>query len=213
MARNIEEEIQAAERRLEATLTQMERIQQDFVAASVDLIKAWYWTQTESVVKREAEVTKKLGVERLSELKADVRALQEDTGKIVTEFLQDESLWWHRKQGEQSYFYHGNRPPDGLDKAVRLSAGRLASVLEQYGYLPADLQDHGVWREWDQSGNYHPSNARPYYPHGFDWSEQMRALIKDYEELHREAPRQAREIERLKQEKAQNEAEDLWKKA
>lgn len=213
MTHNFEEEIKAAEECLEAIFEQMERMRQDFVTATVELVKPWYWSQTESLVKRKAEVTKKLGLEKLSHLKADVKVLQKDMASIVAEFLQDERLWWHRTQGDQSYYYHGNRPPDGLDKAVRLVAGRLAPILEEYGYLSTSLQDHEVWREWDQSGNYHPPDARPYYPYGFDWSEQMKALINQYEELYRKALDQAREIEGLKQEKAQSEAEDLWRKA
>ena len=164
-------------------------------------------------MKHKPELTKELDSQELSKLKAEVKALQEDTPNIVTAFLQDENLWWHRKQCEQSYSFSGNRPPNGLDRSIRLVAGKLASILEKYGYLTTKFQNPDAWREWDQSGNSHPPGARHYYPSGIDWTERMRTLTKQYEDIHRESVCRASEIERLKEDKEKNEAEDLWNKA
>lgn len=213
MARNFEAEIETAESQLEANIKRMEQIKQEFLSTTIEFIKTWYWEQTEFMVKHKPKFTKELDTQELSELKEEVKALQEDTPNIVTEFLQDESLWWHRKHSDQCYFFSENRPPNGLDRAVRLIAGKLASILEKYGYLTTKFQDDEVWREWDQSGNYHPPGARPYYPYGQDWPERMRTLTKQYEDIHREAVYRASEIEKLKEDKEKSEAEDIWNKA
>lgn len=127
-------------------------------------------------------------------------------------FLKEENLWWHIKQGEQIYYYYGNRPPTSLDKAIRLVAGKLAPILENYGYLIAKPNSYDLWREWDSSGNTHPINARPIYPFSLDWSEEMKALIKQYGELVISAQKSTRNIEQIKNEKGQNQAQDLWNK-
>jgi hypothetical protein len=212
MTRNFDEEIQAAERGFETILSQMDRVQQDFLAAAIQFVKSWFWEHTELIVKQKPEVTKQLGI-RLSQLKADVKKLQENAATIVAEYFQDGDLWWHQNQAKQSYNYYGRRPPEHLDKALRLCLGRLASVFEGYGYLSTEPQDHGRWREWDKSGNYQPADAKPYYPFNLDWTEQMQVLVKKYGELHGKGIQQAMEIKRLKDEKAESEAKDLWDKA
>ena len=213
MTQNFDVEIAAAEARLNGLTSRMEQIRQSFMSTTVEFVRPLFWEQTESLVKREAELTKKLGVEKLAQLKSEVKALQDNTESIAAQFLNEDRLWWHLKPSEQMYSYYGNRPPDGLDKAVRLIAGRVAPILEKYGYLSANLSEHGIWREWDASGNHHLPNSRPCYPYGLDWSDTMKALIQEYQRLHQDATRQANDVAKLKKAKEQSEAEDLWKRA
>ena len=219
MGDNFDSRIEAAQKDLEVTFANMEQLREEFIAATVEFMEPWYWDQTETMVTRRPEITKQLGVDKLAQLKADVKSLQENCATIAAEFLADERLWWHQKRGEQAYSYHENRPPGGLDKAVRLIAGKLGPILERYDYLSgkldriSPLQSHEVWRERDASGSYHPANARPYHPYGFDWSERMRAVLKNYADLLQEGVRQASEIDGLKHAKERSEARDLWEQA
>jgi hypothetical protein len=200
-------EIEAAEKELEAIKSELRGIRQQFLLATTEFVRQWYRQQVEDFVKRNHDLTKKLAGERLSELKADLVKLENDTSTAISEHLDVDELWWQAKEVEQGY---GAWAPN-LDKPVRLAAGRLAIVLEKYGYLAS--QGSEVWREWDKNGDYHPPGARPYYPYSLDWSQSMRDSMKGYRELCSKAFRVTQTIRQLKQEKASSEAEELWRKA
>jgi hypothetical protein len=213
MSRNFDAEIEEATRVLESIKSEMESVVQQFKSATAEFAAAWYWQETERVVKDKAEMSKELGVEKLSQLKAGVKALEQDAAKIVSEFLDVDSLWWHRtREDRQRYDLYGYRTTKGVDYAVRLALGRLAPILEKFGYLPAS-GDRDAWREWDSSGNYHPPKARPYYPYGLDWTERMKSLLTQYTELCKKALTAETQLAKVKGDKRRTEAEDLWKKA
>jgi hypothetical protein len=188
----------------------MEALSGKFCEATVGFLTPWYEAQARNEVKRNAEVTGKLGRDQLAVLKQKVRDLQENVSSVVADLLGKDSLWWHKSHGEQRYSYYGNRPPDAIDKAVRLSAGRLAPILEEFGYLTTDSTDHSVWREWDRTGNRHPHNARHYYPYGMEWSPQMRDIMAEYDKAHSRCLRIVEEIAHLEKQKREKQAEDLW---
>lgn len=207
MPRNFRAEIEAAEKELEAIKSELRGIRQHFLLATTEFVRQWYRQQAETFVKHNHELTKKLEGEKLSQLKADLAKLENDTSTAISEYLDVDELWWQAKEVEQGY---GAWAPD-LDKPVRLAVGRLAIILEKYGYLASE--GSGVWREWDKSRSYHPPGARPYYPYSLDWSQSMIDSMKGYRELCSKAFRVTQTIGRLKQEKGSSEAEELWRKA
>ena len=205
--RNFRAEIEAAEKELEAIKSELKGIRQHFLLATTEFVRQWYRQQAETFVKCNHELTKKLEGEKLPQLKADLSKLENDTPTAVSEYLDVDELWWQAKEGEQRY---GTLEAD-LSKAVRLAAGRLAPVLEKYGYLSSEGSE--VWREWDKTGSYHPPDAKPYYTYGLEWSQGMKDTMKSYAELRVKAVNVAQTIRQLKQEKGSSEAEELWRKA
>lgn len=151
--RNFSTEIEAAEKELEAIKSQLKGIRQQFLLAATEHLRQWYMQQTESFVKRNYELTKKLEGAKLSQLKADLTKLKDDTPNVVSEYLDVDELWWPAKEIEQGEGIH----PPNLGNPVRLAAGRLAPILEKYGYLSSEGSE--VWREWDSTGNYQRSNV------------------------------------------------------
>src|SRR5689334_18971347 len=150
MSRDFESEIQAAEAVLQVTVDQLEQIAQEFITATAEFFRSWYWEEAQDQVKRKPDLTKKLGVEQLSKMKAEVKALQDDAPNIASEFLNEDSPWWHRTRKEHMYYgFNGNRPPDMLDTPLRLALGKLAPILEKYGYISAqgDPLTRISWRE------------------------------------------------------------------
>lgn len=192
---------------------QMETLAAIFRDATSLFLVSFYESYAKGEVKRKADVTTTLGKEKLSILKQKLSDLQNNVRAIIDEFLMLDNLWWHKSRGEKMYGYYGNRPPEVLDKAVRLAAGRLAPLLEEFGYLPTKLSDNGVWREWDRSGNHHPSNARPYYPQSLDWSPDMKRIVAEYDKARTNCEHITRRILQLQKEKRENQAEDLWESA
>ncbi|HAO19039.1 MAG: hypothetical protein BWK80_10655 [Desulfobacteraceae bacterium IS3] len=206
---NYQEEIRKNEKHLRDTISRMKEIHLDFIAETTNFMRRWYMKVTEQKVKTETDLTKKLGVQKLSQLKNDLNLLQQKTPDIIREFADTEDLWWHRKQPEAIIPNFS----ESMEIALRLIAGKLAPVLEKFGYITTNPQDPSFWREWDKFGINHPPNARPYYPHHLDWSEKMQELIREYDELMKDGVEYAVELKRLKETQSRMEAEDLWNKA
>lgn len=191
----------------------MAGVADSFVRAAETHLKYWYWEQTESYVTKDVEHTRGLAGDRLSALKAEVQNLLKQADELAEKFLNVDEVWWHRKSNDELYFTSGTRPPKLIDNAVRLAAGLLGPILKKYGYLRPQDNEPEEWLEWDDSGRFHPKNARPYYPYHFAWSEEMTALVNQYEEIRQEAARKLGEIESIRRMRAGQDAKELWDKS
>lgn len=215
MSRDFDKEIEVAEKTFAETVAKMEACRQEFVRATTALLTPWFMDEAQKIARETPDVTKNLGEVRLGALKEKIRLHQVAAPTLVEKFMSAPDLWWHKKPGQQMYFVSERRGPEHLERAVRLIAGSVAPILEDYGYLtlPGNTNGMGAWLEWDESGNYHPHDARPYCPRWIDWSEPMKTPIKTYEELRRQAERERNAVERLKTEKEQSEANDIWNRS
>lgn len=209
MGVNYQEEIRKTEKNLRDALRRLKEIHTDFMAEAAVFMRKWYMQFTEQRVRTETELTKTLGIHKLSQLKAELAALQKKTPDILREFLDHDKIWWHRTQAEKVI----SNFTEIMEKSIRLVAGRLAVTLEKYGYITTNPQNPSYWREWDKFGIMHPPNARHYYPHHLDWNEKMQDLVREYDDLMRDGVDFAVELKRLKETQSRVEAEDLWNKA
>lgn len=209
MAINYDEQIQTLDKLLANAVIRMKEIHQDFMAATTEFMKSWYAELTKQKVTGATKLTKQLGIEKLSKLKAEVSKLQENTPQIVNDLINDVRIWWHMRNEEKVDLHF----KDNVSKSLRLIAGKLGPILERYGYITTDPQEPGFWREWDEYGLNRPPNARPYYPHHLNWSDHMKSIIDEYDDLMRDALQYSSELKKLKAEKTQYEVEDLWSKA
>ncbi len=208
MARDLPGELKKAEKQFNATFSRMKQIQQEFIDEVADFMKTFYLDVTKRKVKNEAELTQKLGIEKISRLKSEVSRLQSQARQAVAEFIPDGMFWHHGQPEKPDPAFREN-----LEKGLRLVAGKLGPILEKYGYITTDPEEPGYWREWDEYGINRPDNARPFYPMHLDWTERMNELIHEYEDLIREGIQYSWEVKKLKQGKMQSEVEDLWKNA
>lgn len=215
MSQNFDREIALLEEEQQRVLAHMERVKQDFLDEAATFLSEWYWQQTETQVTRNHDVTQKIGIDKLRELKQEVKALQSKAGEIINEYLNDDRLWWHiHKEGDPSvYIYAGRHVPDNIATAMRLAAGKLGPVLVQYYYLPADPYHNEAWIEWDSTGNRKKSNGRPYYPYGLMFPISIEDLGKKYKELLKSLYDNAQALKNAEAERDIDLAKSLWNKA
>jgi hypothetical protein len=213
MQRNLEDEISAIKAELETMTNQGEQIRKDFVSETIQFVNNWYWFKTENIVREKSQITKQIGIQNLSQMKKDIKQLQGQSSKIVNNLLQDQNLWWHLMPDKLPDLYSGRQFTNPFDKAVRLAAGQLASVLEKYKYLSSLDGEPEIWREYDSSGIHLVPNARLMYPYRMEWSEKMRRLVKQYEDLRNKAYPVVESMLQLNLEKSDKEAFDLWNMA
>ena len=118
-------------------------------------------------------------------------------GKIICEALPNPKVWWHKtpRVHESVAVYEqlgnekvGNKFPEVLDKTVRRALGELGNVLEQFGYGVTTGAFRASYPEfWFECAENSGTGGRPYFPHLFEWSEEMQDTIMKYDVLHKKA--------------------------
>jgi len=218
---DFEQRIAAKEGSLKTAIEQLESIRKEFVPLAAKFAADWWASTAKSEVERDA-VTEKLTDEQLSKLKGDVQDLCTVAQRHVEEFFADSKAWWHLQSPlvgspvAPSYFYFldGSRGPDQIIKPLRFVLGKIAPILEKYGYLARDSRlskgRGSGWREYDSTGNHHLPNGRPYYPSQLEWPKQFTSLIERYSAQMRDANDLLTGIESVRREQKQTAAKKRW---
>src|SRR3990170_5625045 len=140
-------------------------------------------------------------------------------GKIICEALPNPKVWWHKtpRVHESVAVYEqlgnekvGNKFPEVLDKPVRRALGELGNVLEQFGYGVTTGAFKASYPEFWFEPKDGSDTIRPFFPHLFDWSDEMQDTIAKYDVVYKKAIVLFDEITMLKEEKKKQEAATLW---
>lgn len=193
-------EIKNAEVALSTTMQQLNTVRSQYVSAAIQFVSDWYMEHAEKDVTCDPKRAQSIGKEKITELKAAIKQLQQSAEQAINENLDDE---WKSDVATNSY------PPlthlDRLEKAIRLAQGRLLAVLETVGgpfMYPR--------QSWQMYGS---DDKRPYFSAGFDQSQKMITATREFDRLVEQSQKQAKQIDSVKRQKAKSEAADLWKNA
>ena len=195
MGANFDESRPAGPHGLDGLKSEMEGMRQRFVRATAAFASGWYMQEARRQVHADPDNTLRLGVEELRRLKSEVSALSENAPAAAAEVLSDPSAWWHLSDpsGARVYFdyaQYNSHVPKIIDRPVRRVLGKLAEGLERYGYLGEALRpggEEGVrWRE-PVSGE--AADSHHTFPYDLEWSEAMRAALREYHDAYEAARR------------------------
>lgn len=210
MQRDLDAEISSARTQLVTLTNREEEIRKNLISETILFINNWYWSKIEDIIQEKSQITKQIGVQMLSHMKSDLKQLQGQSAKIVNNLLQDQNLWWHLTPDKLPDLYTGRQFMEPFDKKIRLAAGELSSILEKYQYLSSPDGEPEIWREFDSSGIHFAPNARRMCPYHIEWTEKMKMLIREYEDIRNQAYPVIESIINLALEKSRKEAFDLW---
>jgi len=222
MSENIDVLIRSKESELEPLFSRMEEIRLQFIDDVKRFASQWYEEKAREYATKKPEITLSLGKEKLAQMKVQVNMLVRNTGKIVDESLADPEVWWHktpRVNASPSAYEQlgnervGNKFPEVLDKAVRLALGELGNVLEQFGYGVTTGALKASYPEFWFESKDGAGSIRPFFPHLFEWSDEMQDTTAKYDVAYKKAIVLFNEITMLKEEKKRLEAKALWDKA
>jgi hypothetical protein len=195
MGSNFDGSRPAGPHELDALKSEMEGTRLRFVRATAAFASGWYMQEAGRQVHADPDNSLRLGAGELRRLKAEVSALSENALAVASEVLSDPSAWWHLSgpSGARGYFdyaQYSSHVPKIIDRPVRRVLGRLAEVLERYGYLGEALRPGGEggvsWREPVHGGAADGSYT---FPYDLEWSEEMRAALREYHEAYEAARR------------------------
>jgi len=215
MSNHYDKQIKEQEFALQSIMERMEEVRQQFVTDTTLFVREWYKETTKKYIKQKSEKTLKMGRETMERMKKNVQELVNNAEAHVSEVLSNPELWWHLKEDNKlSYNYQGASPPDRVDKAIRISLGKLGPVLEEFGYTEIKdkgSRDHPVWCEWDENlDTYHQPGMQPCYPFGIEWTDGMRYSLTSYGKLLQAAKEVIKEKTELEKKKVESDARDLW---
>ncbi len=213
--------IKQKELQLNPLRTQMEEIRQQFVEDLIVFSITWYQDTAKQYVIKYSEITFNLKKENLAEMKNKVNNLAKESIWITKKVLSNPRIWWHLEPNTYDTFTQydqlgndaiGNKFPEKIDNPVRQVLGELGNILEQYGYRVTT--NPNMKSSYPEFWFYTPEGIRkethPYYPHLLEWSEQMQQDIQKYNNLFKQAIQLYIQIQKLKDEKKQRQASQLW---
>lgn len=223
MSVNLEFSISQKEAELQSFIQDMEKLRLQFVNDTTSFAAEWFVKKAQEYATKKPDVTMHLGKEQLTLMKVKVNTLAENADKLVISALIEPNLWWHktpRMNVDAAAYEHlgndkvGNKFPEVLDKAVRRALGELGKILEEFGYGVTTRNNRVSYPEfWFECLDESCSDVRPFFPHLYEWSEEMQYTIMKYDAIYKKAISLFEEITQLKEEKMKQEAKALWDNA
>jgi hypothetical protein len=205
-------EIELYGKELVEIIAKMEKTSQRFVAVTIACLKQWYQDRAKSYVQEHFDLTNKLGLENISQMKARVTQLVMMVPNAAKALLLDQNLWWHQSRGGGWQDHYTQGPPDGLHMAICALAERLTPILETYGYVkkePCPERDE----EDNDTQPREPIKRKGGGPPQLEWTEEMTKCISEYKEDLGRATFLDSKMEQARKRKAKHNAGLLWEKA
>jgi hypothetical protein len=147
--------------------------------------------------------------EEFADLKQQVNDLVKDAGRFVEENLSNPNLWWRLERNQSNIFSQyellgnsqvGYKFPEKIDRSVRYVLGELGVILEQHGFKVTTISSiRGVYCELWFCNIEGEEESQPYYPQLFDWSEDMKSTMQQYNSQFKKAILLLNEIHALKE--------------
>ena len=209
MEQQLENEMAALRGKIRDIDSQVNELRLRLVTQTGKFLHSWYRSEADSQVKHNDQLTRSLGKEKLSPLKEEVVALQENSSHIARKFLDDSSIWW-KPEAESKVV-----DPQPVVKAIRIALGELAPILEKYGYGDPPLKTRRiVWQEQQSSaGSWERYNRTDRSALDIELSGEMNSILNEYSGLCNVGQLALGDLRRLKREKEKKAAEDLWESA
>jgi hypothetical protein len=192
----------------------MEEVCRAWLDATTDFVSRAFPRYAELAVTEEPGVARSKGVEGLSALKADLRALVAKAPQIVEKELNVDEFWAHRTESVPTtavartrYSPEDDRPPPELYKEVSRVIGSVAPLLVRHGF--GGKGSFGPWvQEFGRRGA-----TRWRLNDVYAWSPEMATTMRRYAELYGDLYTHVVELETVEREKQQAEARNLWEQA
>ena len=180
---------------------QMEKTSNEFLIATNEFIVEWFKKELEKEVRSNPEITKKLGVEVLRKLNSDLQNLISEVPDLVNQYLNKDDCWGHRGPIPTGWGKRWGHNP--LEKNVRIILGHVGEIYIKYGYM----QNSSLNCSWQRQP---VSNLLIYSGDHDFWTKKRSEIIKQYREQYDKLITFEADLKKVKREKAEAEAKNLW---
>jgi hypothetical protein len=152
-------------------------------------------------------------------MKNQVNALSRNSKQIANKVFSRPNIWWHKNLtvniSINAYDQLGNQQigrkyPAAVDDPVRVALGELGIILERFGLNVTTQRQLSDFREYwfsDLDGN---NSVYPYFPHLFEWPEEMQDTLLRYNVFYKRARALFIQIGELRAAKRCQELAEIW---
>jgi len=198
MGKDINSLFQEEYGKLDQLKFQAEKIRKMLVENLAVFLRKRYVDIAGDYVEGKVDVTEKLGVVGIGQMKEKVLQLIKDVRDIANEELSEDRLW--------SIFNPNNINNQlcfPIEEAIRSALGRIILILLEFNF--PSIQERLLWVS--ESGGV-ITHLR--YPYNLDLSKELKGIIKQYQELCGEVTKVYIKIYNLQEKKRYKEARNLW---
>lgn len=208
MEPSISAQVADAEEKLARVRAGLEEVRLRIHSEAASFLREVYPRRAREVVLGEREVAERLTDDELRELKREVETIAARADEVVRRSL-DGEVWWHLRSGEE------RRPPERVADDYAFSAapgpaGRLQEVLTKAISAPLGqaLARRGfLGPEEEAPGRFRHADIGP---SPTEWPEPLRRLLELYAERAMAGAAIARELDRLRERRREEELRARW---
>lgn len=200
--------IRQAEQEREAIYAQLERLVAEYVSASTAFFQKEFQSKIEDAISNRPKVSQELGVEKLRQLKAELKATIEEIPHVVSEYMDRDELWVHRSTPLEAvtrelgihFKVEGKHKADEQGRPIM---GEVGQLLVKYGF--DKIGESGSWEDL--------GNSKLSYKYWVPLREEMVGITKRYTDVFEKYVAAQLKVVQLKLAKEQAIAKDLWNQA
>lgn len=143
---DLSEKLQQHKERRSSLTSQMDSLYCEIQAAMPAVAESWMTTYVEREIKEHPEVVQSLGIEKLKELKSELKTLAETLSEIVETEFQKSGIWPHHKVIPSAH------EPDEphLDRVFRNVISYLGRLLDEFGLIEGPNGHFSSWKRTHQ---------------------------------------------------------------
>jgi hypothetical protein len=215
-----DKQVAAVQAQVSSLRQAMEPTLRRFLDATTAFVPQWFKQQVDYVRGAKPDVVTSAGLERMRQLKAELKQLEDRVPELVERHLNVDRLWSHKvgipQPGRFGYSWYSiaaqrvsppivvlSRSPEELTKALQDIVSPLGAILDNYGL---SVKTFNGWVK--------PAlNSLPRYTGDDLWSEDMYEAIEKYSTQHQELLSLHHRIEEIEQERTKTQAQSLWDEA
>lgn len=208
--KEMENQIEQYEKDIQNYLIQMNSIREKVMSELTPYFQNKYQEYIENAIKDNPEITKSLGVEKLGKLKVELKSIIEQVPNLVSQYFNEQLLWnfnsysLPNKIGIDEYnikFTKSRNIEDEMKNSIRVLLGHVGKLIIDFGF------EKGNESSWRKDGNVYM------YRYGLSIPENIDKMIKEFQIIFEKLHDKHVEIAKMKKQKEETEAMNLWDQA
>lgn len=213
---NLKQEIERIERSTEEMNNVLESKRQQLIDAIKPFAKEKIKSEVENQVRTNADHTKALGKDVLSEMKRQLTAVLENSDEIVEKVFSDETIWVHVNyriipgEGYSQKYNNTQKARDNIMRGLQLIVGEAGKILFDNKYISLGRQyqwEHGMPYDYTRANQ---GQSRIIYGYRLSLPKSIEEMIDNYCKGIGELHEILEKLSAAKKKLAEQEAADLW---
>lgn len=203
-----DKKIENLENQIKDIKKDMKTVHAEFIDLTGEFVSEWSKNKIEEYAKEiKPNITKKHAQDgKFPKFKSDFKKLINTLPSTVNDTFNDNTYWEHKKSlnSLKENHYRNHISSDDLKNEINNSLKRIMGKTGQF------LSDYNYYTNEDFSWGWKDSPYGKIYDYKFEWTNEMKASIKNYVNLQNELDDLVWELKIVEKERDKSEVDELW---